>query len=184
VAAVRIPAVNEPRQNPIRYFDEAGQLKELPLLRLRTDILIGTEPARSAEDRRLQIPAIIDTGAPITVFPKRVWQRFESAISPVGVAGEQPLVGSAGGRRFTYFLGRVSLAVADLFGRRLRATAVMAQFREDDIPEGEPRAGVLLGLWAGILEGRTLTRWPTVERYDPDSPGLESHGQWWWLMDP
>ncbi|HKI34706.1 MAG TPA: hypothetical protein VKA46_22810 [Gemmataceae bacterium] len=184
MAVIRIPVVNEPRQNPIRYFDETGQLHELPLLRLRADILIGTDPARSAEDRRPQFPAILDTGAPLSVFPKRVWQRFEPAITRLRVADERPLAGSAGGRRFTYFLGRVSVAVTDLFGRRLRAVPVLAQFREDDIPEGEPRAAVPLGLGDGILEGRALTRWPTVERYDPDISTLESHGQWWWLADP
>jgi hypothetical protein len=184
VAVIRIPVVKEPRRTPIRYFDEAGQLHELPLLRLRADILIGADPARSAEDRRPQFPAILDTGAPVTVIPKRVWQRFEPSITRLRVADERPLTGSAGGRRFTYFLGRVSMGVADLFGRRLRAVPVLAQFREDDIPEGEPRAAVLLGVAGGILEGRTLTRWPTAERYDPDLGTLESHGQWWWLADP
>ena len=42
----------------------------------------------------------------------------------------------------------------------------------------------LLGLWGGVLEGRTLTRWSTVERYDPDHPTVESFGQWWRLSDP
>jgi hypothetical protein len=184
VAVIRIPVVNEPRHTPIRYFDETGRLHELPLLRLRADILIGTDPARPSDDRRPQFPAIVDTGAPVTVFPKRVWERFQPAITRFRGADERPFSGSAGGRHFTYFVGRVSVAVADLFGRRLRAVPVLAQFREDDIPEGQPRAAVLLGLAGGILEGRTLTRWPTVERYDPDLPTQESHGQWWWLADP
>ncbi|HEX5269535.1 MAG TPA: hypothetical protein VFW33_03560 [Gemmataceae bacterium] len=120
----------------------------------------------------------------MSVFPKRVWQEFEPAITRLRAADERPLVGSVGGRHFTYFLGRLPVAVTDLFNRRLRAVPVLAQFREDDIPEGEPRAPVLLGLEGGVLEGRALTRWPTVERYDPDITTLASHGQWWWLADP
>jgi hypothetical protein len=184
VAIIRVPAVNEPPHSPIRYFDETRQLRELPLLRWRVDILIGADPARSFEDRRAQFSAILDTGAPVSVFPKHVWRQFEAAITRFRVADERPLVGSAGDRRFTYFLGRVWVAVTDLFDRRLPAVPVLAQFREDDIPPGESRAAILLGLGGGLLERRVLTRWPTFERYDADIPTLASHGQWWWLAKP
>ena len=120
----------------------------------------------------------------MSVFPRHAWQPFEPAITHLRAAAEQQLVGTVGGRRFPYFIGRVPVAVTDLFGRRLRAVPVLALFREDKIPEGEPQASVLLGLEGGVLEGRTLTRWTTVEGYDPDLPTLASHGQWWWLADP
>ena len=75
------------------------------------------------------------------------------------------------------------MSVFDPFGRRLPAVPVLAQFREDDIPLAELQPPILLGLWGGILEGRSLRRWPTVERFDADLPALESYGQWWHLTD-
>jgi hypothetical protein len=184
VPLIRIPAVNLRRQNPIRFFDDQGQVRDLPLLRLRVSIFIGKQTSGSAAAAHRLVPAILDTGAPITTFPKRSWQLFASEISRVQLAEDRALTGAIGGRRFGYFLGRVWVGAVDLWGRRLPAVPVLAQFREDDIPEEEPQPPILLGLWGGLLEGRSLTRWPITERYDADIPALESFGQWWRLADP
>jgi len=118
------------------------------------------------------------------VFPKHAWVTFANQIVRLRPAADGLPIGRAGGRQFAFFLGRTWVGCTDPFGRHLPAVPVLAQFREDDIPAGEPLPPMLLGLWGGILEGRTLTRWPTVERYDPDIPTLESFGQWWRLSDP
>jgi hypothetical protein len=126
VALIRIPVVNVRQQNPIRFFDEQGQLRELPHLRLRLFILLGKEAP---------LPAILDTGATISVFPRRVWQRHPAEINRVRVPEGTLLRGASGGRRYGYFLGRVWVGAIDLWGRRLPAVPVLAQFREDDIPQ-------------------------------------------------
>ncbi len=169
---------------PIRFLDEQGQERQVPLLRVRTRIWIGKDPPPSSRAQPLTYSATLDTGAPVTVIPKRVWQDFASEIGRLRIVGSQPAVGRVGGRHFSYFLGRVWVGVIDMFDRRLPAVPVPAQFREDDIPLGEPQPPILLGLWGGILEGRHLTRWPTAERHDPDMPTLESFGQWWHLAEP
>jgi hypothetical protein len=183
VALIRLPVANLRRHNPIRFFDERGQVRELPHLRLRVSILVGKDPPNPSADDRRSFPAVLDTGAPISIFPKNAWQMVLPEISRVRLVEERVLTGAAAGRRYSYFLGRVLLGAIDLWERRLRAVSVLAQFREDDTPKGEPSPPILLGLWGGILEGRTLTRWPTVERYDADLPTLESFGQWWCLAD-
>jgi hypothetical protein len=168
----------------IRFLDEQNREQVVPLLRLRAAILIGKDPPASSPDRRPDYSAVLDTGSPLTVFPKWAWREFASQVVRLQLVGEQAPVGRAGGRQFRYFLGRVWVGAFDPFDRRLPAVPVLAQFREDDIPAGEPRPPILLGLWGGILDGRTLTRWPTAERYDSDILTLESFGQWWRLADP
>jgi len=185
VPVIRIPTDNVAEGDRlIRYQDEQGRERTVPLLRLQVNVLIGRDPTRGSPDERKPRRAILDTGAPLTVFPKHRWQSFADEIVRLPLVGDQNPIGRAGGRQFSYFLGRVWVGAVDPFERRLPAVPVLAQFREDDIPAGEPLPPILLGLWGGILEGRTLTRWPTVERYDPDMPTLESFGQWWHLSDP
>ncbi len=151
VPLIRIPAVNLRRLHPIRFFDDHGQVRELPYLRLRVSIVIGKNaPGNASEVHRL-LPAILDTGAPITTFPKRSWELFASEISRVQLAEDRPLTGAIGGHRFGYFLGRVWVGAIDLWGRRLPAVPVLAQFREDEIPEDEPQPPILLGLWVRSL---------------------------------
>ena len=168
----------------IRFIDEQGQERVVPLLQLHAGIRIGKQRVPSAGKPRRILNAILDTGAPLTIFPKPYWQEFASQIVRLPLVGNQPTIGRVGGRTFTYFLGRVWVSAFDTFGRELPPVPVVAQFREDDIPPGQQVPQILLGLWGGILEGRHLTRWPTTERYDPDIPTLESHGQWWNLSEP
>jgi hypothetical protein len=169
--------------NPLRLRDEKGREQTVPLLRLLMTVAFGKDPLSMAADERQKFAAILDTGAPLTVIPKRVWQDFPSEIARLQVVGRPPPVARVGGRQFPYFFGRVWMSAFDLFGHRLPAVPVLAQFREDDIPPEEPQPPILLGLWGGILEGRSLRRWPTAERFDPDLPTLESYGQWWHLTD-
>jgi len=168
----------------IRFRDEQGREQTVPLVRLHLAITIGRDSARVSADEGKPRTAMLDTGAPLTVFPKHHWQGSARQIDRLPLVGGGTPTGRAGGRRFSYFLGRVWVGAADPFGRRLPSVPVLAQFREDDPAPGEPLPPILLGLWGGILEGRTLTRWTTAERYDSDLPTLESFGQWWRLSDP
>jgi hypothetical protein len=185
VPVIRIPTTNVAEGGRlIRFRDEQGRERTVPLLRLHLDVLVGRDPTRNSPDERRPRRTILDTGAPLTIFPKDLWQSFADEIVRLPFVGEQGQIGRAGGRQFSYFLGRVWVGVTDPFDRRLPAVPVLAQFREDAIPAGEPLPPILLGLWGGILEGRQLTRWPTAERYDSDMPTLESFGQWWHLSEP
>ncbi len=131
---IRIPAVNLRLSNPIRFIDEDGRVRELPHLRLRMSIVVGkVPPADSGTVGRL-MPAILDTGAPITVFPKRCWRLFASEVRRMQLADDRPLTNAIAGRRFEYFLGRIWVGAVDLWGRRMPPSPVIAQFREDEIP--------------------------------------------------
>jgi hypothetical protein len=184
VPQIRIPVVKLREKNPIQFFDGDGKVRELLHLRLRVSIFIGKLNQPNAPESSERVPAILDTGAPISIFPKRTWQLFAPDIQRITLVDARALTGAAGGRHYGYFLGRVWVGAVDLSERRLPAVSVLAHFREDDIPENEPQPPTLLGLWGGILEGRSLTRWPATDRFDADIPTLESYGQWWRLTDP
>ncbi len=156
MVAIRLRTVDvTPTGNPVRLLDPQGGEQTVPLLRLLMTVAFGKDPPSTAADKRIQFAAILDTGAPLTVIPKRFWQRFSSEITRLQVVSGPPLIARVGGRQFSYFYGRVWMSAFDLFGRRLPAVPVLAQFREDDIPPGEPQPPILLGVWGGILDSRS-----------------------------
>jgi hypothetical protein len=184
MAVLRLQTVPFGRpENPLRLRDEQGRVQTVPLLRLSMGVAFGKDPPSRSPDERIQFPAVLNTGAPLTVIPKYYWRDFPSEISRLQIVSGPTPVASVGGRQFSYFFGRVWMSGFDPFGHRLSAVPVLAQFREDDIPPSEPQPPILLGLWDGILDGRSLRRWPTAERFDADLPTLESYGQWWHLTD-
>jgi hypothetical protein len=187
---------------PQGFIDEQGEFQLLPRLRLVCDILVGKEPQAPGPagrarydpttDRRQNFPALLDTGAPLTVFPRHAWEAFEDQITwlrlnPDEVAARPPdqrtPTTSVFGSRFPYRLGRVWIGAFDREGRLLPAVPVIAQFRDDVVQPGQPLPLLLLGLWGGILEGRRLERHHSLERDDPQPPHPPIHGQRWWLRD-
>jgi hypothetical protein len=117
---------------------------------------------------RLRVPpipgamsAIIDTGAPLSIFPHTVWYhqfgwragRDYDELTIAGVGGT--LQGQVLGHRFGCRLARlrasVELAGRDPKGDRLRIDSLVCQLAE---PGGPPY--ILLGLWGGALTGRKL----------------------------
>jgi hypothetical protein len=204
LALIRLPTVDisTSRSFPRQFLDERGQRQFLRRLRLLTQILIGLDPDETnsdssptydpATDRRLAFEAIIDTGAPFTVFPRHLWQFFEPMIvrlklDPDELAerpeGQRTPMGLLSGRHYPYFLGWVWVGAFDDWGRRMPAVPVLAQFREDQPLPTEPQPPLLLGFWGGILDGRRLEREVCLDRRDPDPPHLETFGQRWWLRD-
>jgi hypothetical protein len=169
---------------PRTYLDEKGEVQPLLRLRLVTYPLLGPDPAEGEKDQRgPELPALVDTGATVSTFPRHVWEQFEPQITrfrlnPAEVAARPPDQrvprSTALGRAFDYFLGGIWVAAIDLEGRRMPAIRVVAQFREDRIPENERQPPILLGVSLGILEGRRLVRTPTLGAED---------GQEWWLSD-
>jgi hypothetical protein len=105
--------------------------------------------------------AVIDTGAPLTVFPHRLWNqqfRWQAGrdYDELPVAGVGPVLqGQVLGYRYSCRLARlrvgVELAGRDPKGDRLRLDSLVCQLADAG---GPPY--VILGLWGGPLVGRRL----------------------------
>jgi hypothetical protein len=105
--------------------------------------------------------AILDTGAPLTIFPRYLWDhqfhwqlgRDYDELSVAGIG--TTLQGQVLGNRFSCRLVRlkvsVELAGRDLRGPRLLLNSLVCQLADT----GGPRF-VLLGLWGGVFTGRKL----------------------------
>jgi hypothetical protein len=116
--------------------------------------------------------AIIDTGAPLSSFPHQVWAnefrwREGRDFDTLPVAGNPPLVGQTLSFRYSFRLVRlrvpVTLAGRDLTGPRLQVDSLVTQLTE---PGGPPF--ILLGLWGGVLDGRSL-KFNTAPDGDPSA---------------
>src|SRR5260221_7962376 len=126
MARIRIPVTRIIQETffPLTYLDENGIVQSIPWLRLRLNAVIGRDSLATAfgsrydpmSDDRPTFTAILDTGAPLTVFPRPVWEQFESQITrlswnPDEMAGRPPgsriATASVGGVAFPFFLGQV-----------------------------------------------------------------------------
>jgi hypothetical protein len=125
----------------------------IPFLRLFAMMRIGHEARVVAE-------SILDTGAPLTVFPRKMWRQFESEIEWLPLSKAQTtnswltnLRGRTGGRSDCR-IGRVFVELFDLERPQhfLRFVRIVAQFELTDFPDER----VITGLHGGILEGRRL----------------------------
>ena len=120
--------------------------------------------------------AVLDTGAPLTVFPHAVWSgRFGWRAGrdydelPVTAANRH---GHVAGRRYTFTLARLRVPV-ELAGRaprgdRLLLDPLVCQLAD---PGGPPVT--LLGLWGGAFAGRRLAVDP-----DPAAGDLTARLDW------
>lgn len=104
--------------------------------------------------------AVIDTGAPLTVFSHQVWYhdfgwRAGRDHDELNVAGVASLTGQVLGHRFACRLARLKVAVelsgADLKAARLRLDSLVCQLAEAGGPPF-----IILGLWGGVFTGRRL----------------------------
>lgn len=154
-------------------------------IRLRMTLSIGPDPGGRGP-RRLRIPAILDTGALLTVFAQEVWSVFPPTLiqflAPAPASHSVPL--SVAGHQCPVRLGWIWLGVEDderPVGR-LPAQRVLAQFAEDG---GRLKRHVLVGLSHSVLEGRRLVRDTTLEVDEPEpaDPGRRrpTFGQVWRL---
>lgn len=148
----------------------------IPAFRVLATLLIGQDPPPGLPDDREEVQAIVDTGAPISVFPRVWWEPYRSmiqflnpAMGPVGAP--LPTATVAGGVGIPYQLGRLWMGVVDADERRLRAVPIVAQFLMQS-PVGLRRP--LVGLRGGVLDGRWLRR---------ISVPMSSVDQEWWLTE-
>ena len=104
--------------------------------------------------------AVLDTGAPLTIFPHWIWHhqfgwQAGRDYEELRVAGIPALTGQVLGYRYSCRLAQlkvpVELAGRDPKGARLRLDALVCQLADT----GEPPF-ILLGLWGGAFTGRRL----------------------------
>jgi hypothetical protein len=143
-------------------------LVQLKLQRYRTDT-IGSQPLHLEQVlvwmriARRQPPhvlreAVVDTGAPMTVFPQREWQLFEQEISWLTALNDpsvprwcRQFSGVAGGA-IPCRLGTMSIEFFDHVGGWVGPTPIVAMFAFD---HGQMR-DILVGLGGGPFTRRRL----------------------------
>jgi hypothetical protein len=106
---------------------------------------------------------VIDTGASACLLPFRFWSVFDnrgditwlSSAPPTVPAGGLPRMSASGGS-YSFWLGRVRLALADLGSGRLAPRDVLAMCTDDpQTPPAHLRLPLIVGL-ADVMHGRTL----------------------------
>jgi hypothetical protein len=166
-----------------------GETFEAPVLRLATTAVFGPDPPNVRDDRRMEVSAIIDTGAWVSVIEAVTWRILERQglieflPPPAGIPQPRAVIGGA---RSPVRLGRVHVGLLDRDGpnppRRLKAVPVTAHLLED--PDARLPYPLILGLNGGVLDDRRLWRqvvmgW-TATTYDRTDAGPR-FGQQWYL---
>ncbi len=160
-----------------RADDRSGTTYFIPYMRLIAKLFVLPRDAaeRNPPD---DLPAewtpeaILDTGAPLTLFPFPIWQPFRDVIQwhdqpPATVARKVAILGSS----FSYRLGRVRIGAFDRHANWFPAVWTNALFL-DDSPEA-PRQAVL-GLRTRLFDQLQIRCANAPE---------EPLGQVWWLED-
>lgn len=159
-----------------RPEDRLGTVFRIPFYRLLVRLTIlppGEDPRVRPDDlvNSWRPRAILDTGAPLSIFPHPVWQPFEPAIQwlvqPPNAVRQVTVLGGT----WPYRLGRVRAGATDRDGRWPPAVWVNALFL-DPVPNPLPEA--VIGLRCRLLDNRRLRQ-----------EGAPSGGtdRTWWLED-
>ncbi len=161
MARIRLYVQQSLRTTAETVVGRRGESLVVPFLRLFTVIKVGRRPRRLCD-------TIIDTGAPLTVFPQRAWRNFAAEVewldlpaARAAVSWVAKLRGKTGGERRCR-VGRVRVEAFDLERppSSLPAVNVVAQFEEEDSADDR----ILTGLFGGILEGRRLILEPDLRQ--------------------
>ncbi len=135
---------------PFRWPDTSGAA--LTNERLWCHLYVGRLP--------FDFEAVVDTGAPCTIFPLKMWRRFATHIEWLDFAsGPSMRRGTLAGKEYHFRLGRVAVRLA---GRDetpiLLPVEVVAQFEQFDPSktDDERLTHTLIGTQFGPLEGRFL----------------------------
>jgi hypothetical protein len=104
---------------------------------------------------------IIDTGAPLTIFPERIWSQFQPGIDYdfLPFVGAPPAMARVLGWQFTFRIARfrVPLGLMDAgLTTRIARLDVIAQFATGDPAGWRSIPPIFVGLWGGLLEGGRL----------------------------
>jgi hypothetical protein len=114
---------------------------------------------------------VIDTGAPLCVISRKVWNQpavadhIEWLAYPPGApSGNLPKLHITG-RTYPFRLGRLPMEVFDLSGVSLPEVPVVAQLLEDVPASNRPplRVELVLGLTHGVLDERYLVVRPAAD---------------------
>jgi hypothetical protein len=141
------------------------QLFTVTAPRLFAQVRVGAKPTGQL-DTRPKRRAILDTGMPVSVFPRAEWDGLESVIQFIPTRSEAdnaqlPVSNRILGCTYTFRLGRIPLAVVDSADdTSLPEREVLARFLVAvvDQPQGASALKhVVLGMSEGVLEGRALT---------------------------
>lgn len=107
--------------------------------------------------------AVIDTGAPFTIFPEEVWRPLRAGTDFEWLPfapGFAPPAARTPGWTFTYRFARFLLPVGLHDGRtELHRDGLIAQFADSNplVSAGSQRLAVaVVGLWGGALEGTSV----------------------------
>ncbi len=120
----------------------------------RSERLYGTFQVEGAKG---QWDWLIDTGSPMTVFPKFIWTQFGDYVEWLHTEGVSlpdwltKVRGVAGGQ-VSCDVGRVRVILRDLDSRAIGPVPMLAKFVRDEGPLRE----ALFGLTGGVLAGRNL----------------------------
>lgn len=172
------------------YLDPAnpGTPVRVPSLRVMTTLLLGPDPAPPAADTRPIASAVLDTGAPVSVIDGGTWEAYDrwGLIEFLAPAAALPALAIGGAAAAGYRVGRMWVGVVSPRGGSravLPAVPVVFQLLNSNCGLRHP---VILGMSAGVLDGRGLTRTRVpgpagpVNRYDAGP----AHGQDWFLEAP
>jgi hypothetical protein len=137
-----------------RYHTARIKSRVLYLERLLAVLRIGRQvPAILRE-------AVVDTGAPTSVFPQKLWRVFQKEIrwltklnDPAAPPWCRQFSGAAGG----VIPCRLGVVVIEIYGANLREKIgpgeIVAMFAHD---QGDMKEDILFGLGGGTLAGRHL----------------------------
>lgn len=108
--------------------------------------------------------AVLDTGAPCTIFPYELWRRFQSHIRWLKFPGSDAMRrGTLANKEYHFRLGLIAVRLAGRTGEpKLPPVDVVAQFEQfDPSKEDEERLSyVVVGMQFGPLEGCYLVVGP------------------------
>jgi hypothetical protein len=160
---------------PLRHFPANGNLDLAPAVgALHRVLLRRLSCALLVPQLRGTFEAVIDTGAPLTIFPHQFWHRDfgwqvgrdfdELSVAGIGTA----LQGQVLGHQFTCKLARlrfpIELVGSHLAGDRLRLDSLVCQ-----LADPSALSFIILGLWGGAFTGRRL-----VVESQPNSDELQA----------
>jgi hypothetical protein len=201
VPRIRLRIEEETLKTPCRFRDPNEDpvtgVQVFPFLRLAT--LARVDPSPTSDPGItpfLPLPAMIDTGAPISAIETETWEALENKglLQRLHFERRQTLSAAIGGRAARYQLGRLWISLLDLQPPRrppgtppaieLPTVPVIVQLlldRDCKLP-----LPFVLGLHRGVLDGRKFTREPISAPPGPIPPNHNSdcgdwYGQQWYL---
>jgi hypothetical protein len=144
-----------------RSTDAPAVVRETPAVRLVVGLhVLPFAPQVVAPQPPPQshiLTAVLDTGAPLTLFPFALWQPFAGDVRWLLPTATSVWKVRVGGCEYGYRMGEVRLSAFDTAGNVLPAVACFAAFLDPAPPAcATPLNTALLGLQSPLLQNRAL----------------------------